>query len=181
MTELSLNILDIAMNSVAAGATLIGIYLTETDVSLEIRVEDNGCGMSPELVARVTDPFTTSRKTRRVGLGLPFFRLAAEQTGGTLTIDSHTADSGLPHGTVVTAVFDKTHIDFTSLGDVISTLITLIHGSDGYDLVFRHDCPDGQVRLDTRELREVLGTEVPLNSPEILTWIREYLTEQYKN
>ncbi len=181
MKELSLNILDIAMNAVAAGATLISILLREDAQTLEIKIADNGCGMTPEFVARVTDPFTTTRKTRKVGLGLPFFKLAAEQTGGGLSIESRTADMGDHHGTTVTALFYKNHLDFTPLGDVISTLITLIHSGSGYDLVFCHTFPGGQVSLDTRELRQILGNDVPLSRPEILTWIRDYLCEQYQN
>lgn len=180
MKELSLNILDIAMNSVAAGATLISILLTEDADTLEIKIADNGCGMTPEFVARVTDPFTTSRSTRKVGLGLPFFKLAAEQTGGSLHIESRTKDQGSDHGTVVTAVFCKKHLDFTPLGDVISTVITLIHAGGGYELVFRHTMPDRTVALDTREIRQVLGDDVSLSHPDVLSWIREYLSEQYQ-
>ena len=186
MKELSLHILDIAENSAKAGAKLIGIYVTEKDGILTLRITDDGCGMKPEMLSRVTDPFTTSRTTRKVGLGLPLLRLAAEQTGGSLEITSrHIDEFPEDHGTVVTAVFDTRHIDSPPLGDVISTIVTLIQGHPESDLVFRHkaegaDSPGEtlSVSLDTRELREVLG-DVPLSTPEVLVWIRDSLSEQY--
>ena len=88
MKELSLNILDLAQNSLTAGSTWVMIDLEETEDTLRITLKDNGCGMSEEMVRNVTDPFCTTRKTRKVGLGIPFFQLAAEQTGGSLTLSS---------------------------------------------------------------------------------------------
>lgn len=88
MKELSLNILDIAMNSVKAEATRIDIEIRETEDELEFSVSDNGYGMSEEMIRRVTDPFCTTRTTRKVGLGIPFLRMAAEQTGGSISITS---------------------------------------------------------------------------------------------
>ena len=88
MKELSLNILDVAKNSVKAEATLIGIELIETETTLLLRIRDNGYGMEPDFLTRVLDPFSTTRTTRKVGLGLPLLKLAAEQTGGTLSIAS---------------------------------------------------------------------------------------------
>ena len=91
MKELSLNILDIAENSVKAKATLTEILLDETDNKLTLTIKDNGCGMTAEILANVTDPFCTTRTTRKVGLGLPFLKLQAEQTGGNLKIASYIA------------------------------------------------------------------------------------------
>jgi len=182
MKELSLNILDIAMNSVKAGASIIEIRIDEsTDGFLTFAIADNGCGMTAEQVAKLSDPFFTSRKTRKVGLGIPFLKLAAEQTGGSVTIESR-AEAQYPddHGTVVTAVFKKDHIDFTPLGDIISTLITLIQGSPAIDFIFWHkvDC-ESEVSLSTIEMKQVLGEDIPLDSFEILDWIKSYLEEQY--
>ncbi|MBQ2253107.1 MAG: sensor histidine kinase [Clostridia bacterium] len=177
MKELSLNILDIAENSVRAGATLVELILTENNGVLTITIHDNGCGMDEEMVKRLRDPFFTTRTTRSIGLGIPLFTLAAEQTGGFLEIDS--SMDPVNHGTTVTAVFYTSHIDCAPLGDVISTLLTLIQGSEKIDFVFSHSTPQYRVELDTRKLREVLG-EVPLNLPDVLQWIREDLTDQYK-
>ena len=181
MKELSLNILDIAENSVKANASLIQISLQETDGILTLVIADNGCGMKPDILAGVIDPFYTTRTTRKVGLGVPLLKLAAEQTGGEVRIESyHESDYPDRHGTVVTAVFHTNHIDFTPIGDVIATVTTLIQGSPQIDFLFSHTSNTFDVALDTREMREVLG-EVPLNTPEVLHWIAESLREQYGN
>lgn len=175
MKELSLNILDIAMNSVRAEAKNIEIKIEETDSVMKVVITDDGSGMSEETLKKVTDPFCTTRKTRKVGLGIPFYKLAAEQTGGSFEIRSKMKDETSDiSGTTVIAEFIKTHIDCLPLGDIISTVITLIQGSPEIDFVFIHN----SVRLATKELREVLG-DVPLSSPEVLSWISEYLKEQY--
>ena len=179
MKELSLNILDIAKNSVKAGATVVRITLTETDSTLTMEIADNGCGMKPDFLERVTDPFSTTRTTRKVGMGIPFLKLAAEQTGGSFSITSkHESDYPDSHGTVTTAVFCKDSIDFTPLGDVISSVTTLIQGSPDIRWVFTHTTPKGDVSLDTDELKAVLG-DVPLDNIEVIMWIRDYLKEAY--
>lgn len=177
MKELSLNILDIAMNSVKAGASDIGIELDEQPTELTITIRDNGCGMSEEVVRRLSDPFYTTRTTRKVGMGVPFYLLAAEQTGGSVTIDS-VPEPDPRHGTVITAVFRTDHIDSTPLGDIISTVTTLIHGYPDIDLDFIHRFPDHEVSLSTRQIKEMLG-DIPIDSLEILNWIRDFLEEQY--
>ena len=180
MKELSLNVLDITENSVKAGATLILIELTEKDNKLSITVTDNGYGMSEDTVRTVTDPFYTTRTTRRVGLGIPLFKFAAEQTGGGITIKSKQKTDGVEdHGTVVNAIFHTDHIDFTPLGDITSTLVTLIQGHPDIDFVFTHKTDKGSVELDTRELRAVLE-DTPLDTFEVLIWIKENLEEQYE-
>lgn len=179
MKELSLNILDIAQNSIKAGADTIRIDLTETDNRFEIRITDNGCGMKEDFVRNVTDPFTTTRTTRKVGLGIPLFKLAAEQTGGNFSISSkHESEHPLDHGTVVTAVFDPTHMDFTPLGDIASTITILIQGSPDIHWIYTHSKDNGSVSLDTDELKAVLG-DVPLDTFEVIAWIGDYIKEQY--
>lgn len=182
MKELSLNILDIAQNSIAAGASLINITINETADEMSISISDNGCGMSKELLESVSNPFCTTRKTRKVGLGIPFFRLAAEQTGGKLEITSTTIqDNPECHGTTTTAYFYKNHLDFTPLGNIISTICTLVQSCVDYDIVFLHKLPgDKIIEADTRNFREILG-DIPLNTPEVLVWLSDYLSEQYKN
>lgn len=181
MKELSLNILDIVQNSLTAGSSHVGIALIEDkDGRLQMTVCDDGCGMHADTLQHVTDPFCTSRKTRKVGMGIPLLRLAAEQTGGRLTIESVSADDDpIGHGTVITATFDTKHIDMTPLGDVISTFTTILQGHPDVDYVFLHEAPHVHVRLDTRELRAVLG-DVPLAQFEVLNWISDFLREQYE-
>ncbi len=179
MKELSLNILDITENSVKAGATLTEIIIDETPESLTITIKDNGCGMSDEVERAVTNPFYTTRTTRKVGLGIPLLKLAAEQTGGEVIIESKTAsESPDSHGTTVRAKFIKGHLDFTPLGDVVSTVQTLIQGHPDVDFLYIHNKNSGRVVLDTREMREVLG-DIPLNSYEVILWVKEALDEQY--
>ncbi|MBP5303602.1 MAG: sensor histidine kinase [Clostridia bacterium] len=179
MKELSLNILDIAENSLKAKADTISIILKENEETLQLTIVDNGCGMDSEFLEKACDPFTTTRTTRDVGLGIPFLKLAAEQTGGTMTLES-VCEQENPrcHGTTIQALFYKKHIDATPLGDIVSTLVTLIQGNPSTHWVFQHVFENGEVTLDTAELTSVLG-EVPLDTIEVLTWIREYLNEQY--
>lgn len=182
MKELSMNVLDIAKNSVKARATLIGITIEETDEMLTLTITDNGCGMKAEMLRSVIDPFCTTRTTRKVGMGIPLLKLAAEQTGGEVRITSrHEEEYPDSHGTEVVATFYKTHIDFTPMGDIVSTVTTLIQGSPEIDFTFLHVTDQFRVSLDTRELRGILGEEIPLGEPEIIQWIAQYLNEQYQN
>lgn len=179
MKELSLNILDIAENSVKAGAALTEILIDEDDQKITITIRDNGCGMKPETVISAQNPFYTTRTTRSVGLGIPLFKMQAEQTGGKLTLASrHIDEYPDDHGTVISASFYKNHLDFTPLGDVCASITTLIHGHPDTDFMFRHSVSGKEVSLDTRELREVLG-DTPLNTFEVIKWIEEFLREQY--
>ena len=183
MKELSLNILDITENSVKAGASLTSILIDEENDVLKLTIEDNGSGMSEEILRGVTDPFYTTRTTRKVGMGLPLLKLAAEQTGGTMTVTSVCREEDpVNHGTKVEALFYPDSIDFTPLGDVVSTICTLIQGHPDTDFYFRHRIlkqdQDVLVEMDTREIREALDG-VPLNEYEVIKWIEEYLNEQY--
>ena len=179
MKELSLNILDIAKNSTAAGATKVEISLLYSENGvLTLSIVDDGCGMSEETLRGVTDPFYTTRKTRKVGMGLPLLKLAAEQTGGELVLSSSTKQG--ESGTVLRATFDTNSIDCMPLGDIVSTVCILIAGSPEVDFIFTDESPKGRVMLNTAELREVLGEGISLAEPEIQMWIKEYLEEQYR-
>ena len=173
MPEISLNILDVAENSTRAGASLVQITVDadQTADRLTITIADDGCGMTAEQVARVTDPFFTSRKTRKVGLGVPFFKLAAESTGGSFSIESEPGA-----GTTVTAVFVLSHIDRMPLGDITSTIHQLIVYHPDTDFLYRYLYNGASFDLDTRGFREILG-DVPFDYPEISAYIKEYLTE----
>ena len=174
MRELSLNVMDVAQNSVRAEASLVTITVTESDKddNLTISIEDNGCGMTEEQVSQVIDPFFTTRTTRKVGLGVPLFKLSAEQTGGSFEIRSK-----LGEGTVTTARYVKSHVDMTPLGDINSTVEILIRCNPQIDFVFTRTNDNGSFTLDTRELRAVLEG-VSLDTPDVTEWIRQYLEEQ---
>ena len=178
MKELSLNILDVAKNSTAAGASLVKISLELSDSGiLTLSIVDNGCGMSEETLRGVTNPFYTTRTTRKVGMGIPLLKLAAEQAGGELRITSSTDKDS--HGTKVEATFDTKSIDFMPIGDIASTVSVLIGGSPDIDFEFIDRTPEREVKLDTKELRAVLGEGISLAEPEIQIWITDYLNEQY--
>ena len=179
MKELSLNILDIAENSVKANAELTEILLDETEEMLSITIRDNGCGMTKDVLLSVADPFYTTRTTRKVGMGIPLLKLEAEMTGGSFHIESRAAtEYPEEHGTTVKATFQKQHIDCLPLGDVIATMVTLIQGHPEKEFLFLHNLGEREITLDTRELRAVLE-DVPLNSYEVLQWIEGFLREQY--
>lgn len=178
MDELSLYVLDITMNSVRAGASKISIELVEDEEWLTFCVSDNGCGMTEEQVKRLSDPFFTTRKTRKVGLGIPFLRMLAEMTEGYVEIKSVHESVSAEHGTQTMAKFGKNHIDFIPIGNMVETVKTLIQGSPHIDFEYTHRAGSGEVHLSCTEMREVLG-DVPLNEPEILEWIGENLKEQY--
>ena len=173
MTELSLNVLDIANNSIRAGADLIEIKVRiqrDQDI-LKIIIADNGCGMTEEQLKKVEDPFFTTRTTRRIGLGVPFFKMAALSTGGNFQILS------IPgQGTTVTATFGLAHIDRMPLGDMNSTIYTLITLNTHIDFLYTYVFDGKQFTLDTREFREILNN-IPLNSPEVSVFLKEFLEE----
>ena len=176
MKELSLNILDIAQNSIKANAAHVEIALEQRGDWLTITITDDGTGMSPEFAAEAANPFTTTRTTRKVGMGLPLFKLAAEQTGGTFSLSSHqAAHEGDDHGTTVTATFNTAHVDCEPVGDITETILTLIQGNPDLSLTYLYSKDGDELRLSTDEMREILGDTVPLNSPDVLAWARSFL------
>lgn len=171
MPEIALNVLDVTENSVRAEADYIEIDIaadTKKDI-LTIIIRDNGCGMSEEQVQSVTDPFFTTRTTRKVGLGIPFFKQAAESTGGSFEIKSRVKE-----GTCVKAVFGLSHIDRMPLGDINSTIYTLVIFNESIDFHYRYAYDEREFVLDTREMKEILGG-VSFRDPEVSQFIREYL------
>jgi hypothetical protein len=172
--DLSLNVLDVTHNSITAGAKQIDLSIEETADTLRICIRDDGCGMDEKLLASVTDPFTTTRTTRRVGMGIPLFKLAAEQTGGSLEIKST-----VNVGTEVTAVFHRDHIDCPPLGDMAATVAMLMAAvPEESNLTYRFETEKGGFSLGTAELREILGEGIPLGEPEVQQWIAEHIREQ---
>ena len=173
MTEISLNVLDITENSVKAGATLINITVNADTAkdSLTITIDDNGCGMTPEQLSKVTDPFFTTRTTRKVGLGVPFFKQSAEMTGGSFDIKS---TPGV--GTSICATYVLSSIDRMPLGDMVSTMHQLIVMHHQCDFLYTYTYNLKSFTLDTREFRETLG-DVPFDVPEVSLFIRDFLKE----
>lgn len=181
MNDISLYILDIAQNSIKANANNIKIHLTEENgETLTLFISDDGDGMDEVTLTNIKNPFHTSRKTRKVGLGVPFLTMAAEQTGGSVMVESRPkADFPDNHGTDVTAVFRMKHIDFPDFGDIAETVAVLIFTNPDLDFDFKHTMADKIINLDTKSLREELGN-VPLSEVEVYGWIKDYLTECYQ-
>lgn len=175
MRDISLHILDIAENSIRAQSTLVRISVTVDKRGDELLVEigDNGSGMSEEMLNRVKSPFTTSRTTRKVGLGIPLFAASCEATGGRLDIESATGT-----GTKLTAHLGFRHIDRPPLGDIAETIATLTIMNPSIDFVFAAKY-DEAFEYDTRQIKATLG-DVPVTTPDVMRFIREYLQEGIK-
>ena len=173
MRELSMHILDIAQNSIAAGAKMVRIDVVEDHAAdtMTITVADDGSGMDLNTVERVRDPFVTSRTTREVGLGIPLFAAAAERCGGGLAITSAPGA-----GTTVKAVFGLSHIDRAPLGDMAGTLMALSVCNPDVDFVYNRVQGDESFHFDTREVHAELDG-VPLNHPEVAAFIRDYVEQ----
>ncbi len=176
MRELSLHILDIMENSLAAGATRIDLTIEEdlTADRLTITVQDNGRGMSQEQLARVLDPFYTTRTTRHVGLGLPLFQAAARQCNGDLTIESE-----LGKGTTVQAMFQHSHIDRMPLGNMPATLMgAILKGTADIHYLHRVKQADDtrEFEFDTAVIRAELDG-APLSHPAVQRWLQEFIAE----
>ena len=173
MLELAAHILDITENSVRAGAKRIEIILDEdsnTDL-LTLEINDDGHGMSPDELKKALDPFYTTKTVRRIGLGLPLLKDAAEQSGGIFQIASQKNS-----GTRVKASFGLHHLDRQPLGDITNTIIILIIANSDVDFFYKHRHNDRRFEIDTRDIRkEIEG--VPINHPEIIKYIRGVIEE----
>ena len=169
MEDLSLHILDIAENATAAGADLVKIIIvqdTERD-RLQIVIRDNGRGMDRDMLEKAGDPFFTTRTTRRVGLGLSLLRQATREAEGDFFITSKPGQ-----GTEVRATFQASHIDRKPLGDMGSTLVSLILGNPEVDFVYESNFDGEETVLDTRIIKAELDDITPISDPAVLNLIK---------
>ncbi len=177
MREICLHLLDLAENSVSAGARTITIAVSEDLAAdlLQVSLADDGRGMTPAVMAQVTDPFYTSRTTRKVGLGIPLLKEAAEACRGRLEIVSQPGE-----GTAITAVFQHSHIDRMPLGDLASTLLNLLTAHPEIHWIFFYsrqqpgEAEPYRFDFDDAPLKEVLDG-LSLTHPHVLTYLRETL------
>ena len=167
MRELSLHIMDIIENGLAAGANVIRVFIVEDRQKnwLRITITDNGCGMPEEILKKVMDPFFTTRTTRRIGLGLSLFREASRRCDGELNIKSKPSE-----GTEVVATFRLDHIDLPPFGDMSASMTSLIMGNPDVDFIYTHERNRNHFQMDTRQIKEELDG-VPINHPEVLKYI----------
>lgn len=175
MRDLSLHLLDLVQNSITAGASLVSVGLhAGGDGWLTLTIRDDGRGMDRELLERVMSPFATTRTTRKVGLGIPMMKENAEKTGGSLVLESEEGK-----GTLLTVTMDTKHIDCLPVGDLSGTLLSLILTNPLHpDFLFEGSGAAGECRFDTRDVRAVLGNDIPLNEPSVAEWLREALKEE---
>jgi hypothetical protein len=153
MQTLALNILDIVQNSIRAGASRISVYVgeSESDDIMEILISDNGSGIPEAIIEKVTDPFVTTRTTRKTGMGLPLLKYHAEITGGSLSLDSIAGT-----GTVVKAVFTLSHVDRQPLGDIAGVMTILMSANPGIDFLYSHKTDMGLYDFSSAETKEFL-------------------------
>lgn len=173
MRDLSLHILDIVQNSLSAGADAVTLTVAKRSEEnlLKVEISDNGRGMDQEMLARVTDPFTTTRTTRKVGLGLPMLEATAERSGGSLHIWSTPGQ-----GTMVSATFQYDNIDRAPLGNLTETMISLIVANPEVRFILRYDVDGRMFVFDTMEVVAELD-DVPINDPLVIEWIKQHLDE----
>ncbi len=173
MKELSYHILDIANNSIRANATNITINVSEDleKDTLELTIIDNGKGIPPQILKEIKNPFVTSRTTRKVGLGIPLLNDTCQNCNGRLTIDSE-----LGKGTCLKATMELSHIDRPPMGNLVSTILTLLISHETIQIQFSYTVDNQSFSLSTQMLKDILG-DIPLSTPEISQWIREYLSE----
>ncbi|MFW6006738.1 MAG: ATP-binding protein [Halanaerobiales bacterium] len=177
MKELSLHILDIMQNSIAAGANTIELKIIEKKEldKFIIEIGDDGKGMEKKERDKVTDPFVTSRNTREVGLGLPLFKKAALQCEGDFKIESYP-----DRGTRIKAEFTHDHIDRAPLGDIAGTITGIIGSNPDLHIIYKHRVDQKQFEINTKFIKNEIEN-IQLNHPEILNWIKDYINENLEN
>jgi anti-sigma regulatory factor (Ser/Thr protein kinase) len=177
MEDLSLHILDIAENSIKAQAKSISITVEESKKKdlLSLEIEDDGTGMDEERKGKALDPFFSTRKERRFGLGLPLLEEASKAANGRFSLDSEPGK-----GTKVVATFQASHIDTKPLGDIPQTLITLIVGSPDVDILYKHITDESEYVLDTVDIKSQLNG-IPISSPEVIHIIKKNIREGLAN
>lgn len=176
MLELAMHILDIAENSVRATATAVIVNIMENEEtdSLIIEINDNGKGMDKAEITKALDPFYTTKKVRRVGLGLPMLKEACRRCDGMFTIESSKGK-----GTHIVAQFKHSHIDRQPLGDMATTMLMLITGNPHMDFIYSHTRNGVSFTLNTSTIKEAIE-DVPINHPEILRFIKNMINEGLK-
>lgn len=169
--DLAMHLADLVQNSLRAGARHISVVVNRREDSLQIVVSDDGAGIPERDLARVTDPFFTTKPRARIGLGLPLLAQTAEETGGRCSVGRRPEG-----GTVVTACLGWSHPDRPPLGDLVGTLVPLIATSPGVEFTVELSDDQGTWRLSTREIRERIG-DIPLHHPEVLCFLEGTLRE----
>lgn len=172
MKDISLHLMDIAQNSIVAGANLIvfRLFTEGKPAKLIFEIEDNGKGMDKDFLKEVTDPFKTSRTTRKVGLGIPLLKQSSQMAGGELSLQSE-----LLKGTSLRATFDVNHIDRIPLGDVSETMKMLIMANPQVSWIVKFSSEMSDFELDTEEIKRQLDG-IPIQNIDVLNWIQNTIS-----
>lgn len=178
MQEISLHILDLIQNSIEAGATCISLSIEENQREnlFLVKIADNGRGISPETIDLVSDPFYTTRNTRKVGLGISLFSMTCRQSGGELKIKSSPG-----RGTELNGKMEYDHWDRPPLGDIVGTVTSILAANPEMDFRYNHKYNGREFYFSTGQIREILEESIPINDIKILGWLKEYLSEQLAN
>ena len=173
MQEIAMTILDMIQNSLRAQSLQIHLWIKDSikDNMIHIEICDNGCGMSLETLQQVTNPFFTTRTTRSIGLGIPLFKESVEATGGYFQIDSC-----LQKGTKIIGEYVKHHIDTPPMGNLVDTMITCIQYDEKVNYCFHYQNDDWVFDMNTEDIKALLD-DVPINQPEIILWLKDYIKE----
>jgi hypothetical protein len=177
MKELSLHILDIIENSVGGGATRIEVNIVtdENPGMLEIYIVDNGRGMDQKMLSQVTNPFFTTRTTRKIGMGLSLLKQQAEQTNGRFEVASEPGK-----GTRVYASFAINHFDRQPIGDLAGVIINCSVSYLNIDILLNIKTLEGAYHFSSDEVKEILA-DVPVNSPEVILLLKEMINTNIKD
>lgn len=178
MRDICMHILDLTQNSVDAAAHNVRIVLEELsqDNLMRLTIEDDGCGMSAEMLRKLTSPFTTTRTTRKVGMGTSLMDMVCQQTNGKLVITSE-----LKVGTKVVATMQLDHLDRPPLGDLVGTLkLMVLTFSEKVDFCFTYIIDRKEFKFSTKELRDILGEDISFAQPEVLEWLNNFLRASIK-
>ncbi|HLO90861.1 MAG: ATP-binding protein [Chloroflexota bacterium] len=173
MRDLSMHIMDIAQNSITAKATKLSMNISEdlTNDTYTITIEDDGIGMTREYLSTISDPFVTSRTTRKIGLGIPLLKQNAERTGGKIEIESEPGK-----GTTVKAIFSLSHPDRPPLGDIAGTVVLLSVANPEIEITYNHHTDIGDYQYNTNEISDSLEG-VSINNPEVYKFLKEMINE----
>lgn len=173
MPDIAMHLLDIVFNSIRAKAKNIIIYLLDSEKEDQIicRVEDDGSGMDKQTVENVQSPFFTTRTTRDVGLGIPLFKEGALQTGGSFRLESEVGK-----GTLIEAIYVRSHLDCPAIGNLPETIATLIQADSNIEYQIDIVYDEKSFNLDTKAIKEILDG-VPIDEPDIILWLKDYIKE----
>lgn len=173
MKELSLHVYDLLENSIAAKATLVELTIRDSkkDNVYAFTIKDNGKGMSPEFLAKVTDPWTTTRTTRKVGLGLPLIKMNTENAGGGMNIESTVGV-----GTTLNFWFQHDHLDRAPMGDLAGTIVMLCSQYEDIHFIYKHITDIGEYVFDTEEIKEALDG-MPMKDLTIIKFLKDMINE----